>query len=203
MTTVEELQGFEREVAQMFLNKELRSPVHLEASVDGSLELFLIGLFKRIWKQDWCAVTYRNHIYALLKGVPREELKQWIKDNKSIHFMSKEHRIISSAIVGGHLPEAVGVAMGIKLRGEDEHVYAFCGDMCAATGIFHECAKYARRNNLPITFVVTDNGLSTDTITQDAWGREDGGPNVLRVSYKRVYCHYGPWEEGKREFVRF
>ena len=204
MKTVEELKNFEKEIAQMFLNKELRSPVHLESSRDDSLELFLIGLFKRIRPQDWCAVTYRCHLYALLKGVPEGELKQWIRDNKSIHFISKEHKIISSAIVGGHLSEALGIAIGIKLKKENERVYAFCGDMCAETGIFYECVKYARRNNLPITFIVTDNSKSTDTDTQESWGKEDSGPNVLRVSYNRFYCHYGPWEEGKvREFVKF
>ena len=201
---VEDLQNFEAEVAQMFLNKELRSPVHLESSKDGSLEHFLIGFFKRIRPQDWIAVTYRNHLYALLKGMPPDELKQWIRDNKSIHLMSEKYRIISSAIVGGHLPEAVGIAMGIKLRGDDEYVYAFLGDMCFESGIAHECIKYARRNNLPITFIVTDNGLSTDTLTQEAWGREEGGPNVVCVSYKRKFAHYGPSLEGeKREIVKF
>jgi TPP-dependent pyruvate/acetoin dehydrogenase alpha subunit len=63
--------------------------------------------------------------------------------------------------------------------------------MAAETGTFHECAAYARRNALPLTFVVEDNGLSTDTPTQEAWGRDEGGPNVIRYAYRRTYPHYG------------
>jgi len=63
--------------------------------------------------------------------------------------------------------------------------------MTSETGNFMEVTKFARRNNLPITFVVEDNGLSTDTPTQNAWGNQDFGTNILRYKYTRTYPHYG------------
>ena len=102
----EQLINFEKEVKQMFLDGKLRSPVHLS----GGNEDQLIEIFKDIKPQDWVFTTYRSHYHALLKGVPEEKLKQWILDNKSIHFMDKEYKVFSSAIVGGCLPIALGVA---------------------------------------------------------------------------------------------
>jgi len=97
--------------------------------------------------------------------MPKEQLKNIILTGESMHIYSKKYRILTSAIVGGILPIAVGIALGIKEKDLDEIVWVFVGDMAAETGIFHECTKYAARNNLPITFIVEDNGFSTDTPT--------------------------------------
>jgi pyruvate dehydrogenase E1 component alpha subunit len=183
----EQLINFEAEVKQMFLDGKLRSPVHLS----GGNEEQLIAIFKDINKDDWVFTNYRSHYHALLKGVPEDRLKQWILDNKSIHFMDSEYKVFSSAIVGGTLPIALGVAWAIKRKGGKNKVWLFTGDMTAELGVFNDCVKYARRNDLPIIFVVEDNGMSTDTVTQEAWGKLDGGPNTLRYKYRRTYPHYG------------
>src|SRR3990167_5930593 len=107
MKTKEELIDFESWVVETYKEGKLRSPVHLS----GGNEDVLIALFKDIKEDDWVFSTYRSHYHALLKGVPEEDLKQWILDNKSIHFMNKKHKIFTSAIVGGTLPIALGVAM--------------------------------------------------------------------------------------------
>ena len=198
----QELIDFESEVVELFNDGKLKSPVHLS----GGNEEEVISLFKNIKPTDWVFSTYRGHYHALLHGIDKDWLKQWILNNKSIHVMNKEHKFWTSAIVGGCLSIALGTAMAIKLKGEYSdvkegdklpiqasipHVWVFCGDMTAETGQFHEVTKYARRHDLPITFIVEDNGLSTDTPTQKTWGEQDGGPNILRYTYKRTYPHYG------------
>lgn len=183
----QELIDFEKWCIDVYNEGILRSPIH----ISGENEEELIAIFKNINPEDWVFTTYRSHYHALLKGVDKGWLKKWILDNKSIHVMNKEHKIFTSAIVGGQLSPALGVSLAIKIKGEKNHVWCFCGDMAAETGVFHEVTKYARRNNLPITFVVEDNGLSVDTNTQDSWGRKDGGPNILKYKYKRILPHYG------------
>ena len=197
----EELIQFEKDVKQMFLDGKLRSPIHLS----GGNEEQLIRIFKGIEHNDWIFTNYRSHYHALLKGVPKDTLKKWILDNKSIHFMDKKHKIFSSAIVGGTLPIALGVAKAIKMKGGKERVFVFFGDMTATTGVFKDCWAYALFNNLPITFVIEDNGMSTDTKTLDAWGTfhdivgvYNGLANVIYYKYKRTYPHYGVGE-----FVNF
>jgi len=64
-----------------------------------------------------------------------------------MHINRKEYNFFTSAIVGGILPIALGTAMGAKLKGLEENVWAFVGDMAAEMGVFDECTKYAKRNN--------------------------------------------------------
>lgn len=206
----DELINFEKWCVDSFYEGKIRSPIHLSGSKDGKLEDFLIKIFKNIKPEDWVFTTYRSHYHALLKGVDPEWLKEWILQNKSIHVMNKKYKIVSSAIVGGTLSQAVGAAMAIKIKGEKKHVWCFCGDMTASLGVFWDCLRYADFNNLPITFIVEDNGLSTDTPTEESWNSRSnfhlshlkGFKQVKIIKYERKYAHYGPELDGEeRKFI--
>lgn len=163
----EDLIAFEDEVVSNFEQGKIRGPVHLS---NGN-EKPLIEIFKKInIKKDWVFSTWRNHYHALLKGVPRDYLMQQILEGKSIRFSSLKHKFVTSAIVGGILPIAVGTAYSLQ---KNEHVWCFIGDMTFQTGIFHECKKYVLNHSLPITFVIEDNGLSTNTPTLQVWGYDN------------------------------
>lgn len=210
----EELIQFEKEVVELFNSGQLKSPVHLS----GGNEPQLIEIFEDINKEDWVFSNYRSHYHSLLKGVDRDWLINWIKDNKSIHVMNKEHKIFTSAIVGGTLSIALGTALSIKLKKDTNHVWVFVGDMTGHTGIFWETVNYAQNHELPITFVIEDNGLSTDTPTNLVWGENnehyydfmtDRFKNIVYYNYNRVYPHYGTgvfvsklWEDTDKEDVR-
>ena len=183
----EDLIEFEEEIKQLFLDKKIGSPVHLAV---GSEEP-LIKIFKKIKKDDWVFSTHRSHYHALLKGIGGEWLKNEILENRSIHIYNKEHKFFTSAIMGGTSPIAVGVAMALKRKRALNRVWVFVGDMTAEMGIFHECTKYAARHNLPITFVIEDNGLSVNTPTQKVWGRSKSKLASMRYKYKRVHPHQG------------
>jgi len=177
MISKEELIHFEEEIKELFLAGKIRAPVHLS----GGNEDQLIKIFKRIKPEDWVFSTHRNHYHALLKGVPREWLKREILASKSMHINNRKYKFFTSAIVAGCCPIALGMAKAIKERGGTESVWCFIGDMAAETGIFHECVKYATSHDLPIRFVVEDNGFSVDTPTSKVW----------RYSYDRVFRHQG------------
>lgn len=179
----DELIAFETEIKNVFVDGQIKAPVHLS----GGNEDQLIEIFKSIKLDDWVFSTHRSHYHALLKGIPKEWLKAEIIKGNSIHIMNKEHKFFTSAIVGGICPIAVGVAMAIKLNGGLEKVWVFIGEMAAEMGITHECVKYARHFNLPIRFVVEDNGLSTNTPTEEAWGGKSFFG--MRYKYERIYPH--------------
>ena len=194
MVSKQTLVNFEKWVVETYKKGKLRSPVHLSGGNEKQLE----KIFKKIKPHDWVFSTYRSHYHALLKGVPKKDLQKWILENKSIHFMSKNYRIWTSAIVGGTLPIALGVAMAIKAKAQKRHVWCFVGDMTAETGGFYEVWKYAFFHKLPITFIIEDNGLSTDTPTQDVWNKKEHywankswATNIIYYKYKRTYPHYG------------
>lgn len=194
--TPEALQQFEAQVADEFNSGRIRAPVHLA----GGNEWQLISIFQSIRPQDWVFCQWRSHYHCLLKGVPPSELRDEITSGRSISLCFPRHKVMSSAIVGGHLPAAVGVALAAKRSGADDKVFAFMGDMTARSGIAHECIQYADGHDLPILFVIEDNGKSVCTNTRDAWGQycEHGwrrSSRVLSYSYELPWPHAGA---GKR-----
>ena len=66
-------------------------------------------------------------------------------------------------IVGGQLPLATGAALAIDYRGGDEVVMCTLGDGTTAIGAFHESLNIAALWNLPIVFVIINNGLGMGT----------------------------------------
>jgi pyruvate dehydrogenase E1 component alpha subunit len=182
-----ELMAFETEIKDLFLQRKILCPVHLAGGNEGQL----VDIFKSVGEDAWVFSTHRSHLHALLRGVPKDLVRQDIINEHSMHLCFDKYNFISSSIVGGCLPIAVGVAMGIKKKGLSSRVWVFVGDMAAEMGVFHECTKYAARHTLPITFVVEDNGLSTDTPTQEAWGLDTGAPDIIRYKYERTYPHTG------------
>lgn len=184
--TRDDLIAFETEVAELFNAGKIPHPVHLS---DGN-EQQLIDVFRHVGPNDWVLGSWRMHYQCLLKGVPRETLRAAILSGQSIALNFPEHRIVSSAIVGGVLPIAVGLAMAIKRAGGAERVHCFLGDMTALTGGFHECLTYAASHDLPVRWIVEDNGVSVCTPTRAAWG-EPGQADVVSYAYRSRYPHAG------------
>jgi pyruvate dehydrogenase E1 component alpha subunit len=180
--------GFEKTIADHWESGRIRGPIHLS----GGNESQLIEIFKRVKKNDWVFSTWRSHYHALLKGIPSEWLEEEIVGGRSITIVNKEEKFYSSAIVAGTIPIAVGAAMANKQMGNDEHVWCFIGDMAFETGIFMENYKYSKNFDLPITFVVEDNGVSTNTPTVETWKIKSEIPDdVIWYSYEKQWPHYG------------
>ena len=164
------IQGFEKRVEAVYEAGLIKAPIHLSYGN----ETQLIRLFEDIREdKDWVFSTWRSHYHALLHGVDEELLYNKIMAGESITIEVPDKKFFSSAIVGGILPVALGVAMANKLEGKDEKCFVFIGDMAAETGMFAECLKYAHGHELPIYFVVEDNGKSVGTPTRKAWGLEE------------------------------
>ena len=219
--TPESLAAFTERVRLAFLAKKIRAPIHLNSSSQAEP---LIEIFKNINPQDHVFSTWRSAWHLLLKGMPEDELFQEILAGRSMFLSSKKYRFMSSAIVGGMLPIALGVAAGIKRKRDSilkqresnsdksfadgggdygayldtyyrdeqslEKVFVFVGDMCSRTGLFHEFRQYCEGHSLPVHIVIEDNGLSTDTPTEEVWGTSQELP-IIRYKYERTTPHVG------------
>lgn len=191
--TPDELIKFEENIANLFNNAKIRAPIHLYFGNEKEI----IEVFKKVKEEDWVMCSWRSHYQCLLKGVPPKELEEEIVAGRSISLCFPKQRIVSSAIVGGILPIAIGVAMGIKRKGGKNMVHCFLGEMTSETGIFHECIKYATNHKLPIRFIIEDNGKSVCTDTRTTWNQskltyEDGKhPLVTYYKYQTKYPHAG------------
>ena len=170
MLTKDELIEFETHIAACFDDAQIHAPVHL---YHGNEEQ-IIEIFKKhkIAEKDWVLGSWRSHYQCLLKGVTPQKLKNAILQGRSISLCFAEERVLCSGIVTGAISIALGIALGIKKRGDTNRVFCFMGDMTSETGAAHECIKYARNHKLPIHFIVEDNSKSVCTDTRATWGMD-------------------------------
>jgi TPP-dependent pyruvate/acetoin dehydrogenase alpha subunit len=198
-----ELIEFEKEIADIYEAGKIKAPVHLR---DGN-EDKLVEIFKNlnVSREDYVFSTWASHLHALLKGVPKEQVKKDILEGRSITLHYADHNFYSSAIVGGISPIATGTALALKKQNKTNRVYCFLGDMAARTGITHESIVYSISKNLPITFIIEDNGKSVGTPTEDCWGEVStetiiktyqdlslsSKTDIMYYKYEMTYPHSG------------
>ena len=186
--TSDDLKTFEEEVKVTYEAGGIKAPVHLA----GGNEEKLIDIFQYVHPDDWVFASWRNHYHALLHGVDRDVLMDLVVRGKSMSVYSTKPKFYSSSIVGGIIPIAVGTAKAQKINGSKNKTWCFVGDMTFESGIFYEAHKYVRNHDLPLQFVVEDNGLSTNTPTDKAWGGSRDIPDdVIYYKYERDYPHHG------------
>jgi pyruvate dehydrogenase E1 component alpha subunit len=186
--TEEKLIAFEQQIVDIWEAGKITGPVHLSNGNESQL----IEIFKRIRETDWVFSTWRSHYHWVLKGLSADYGTELIKQGKSITLCDTDGKFYSSAIVGGTLPIALGVASALKKDGSDEKVWVFVGDMSFESGIFYEVHKYARNFDLPLYFVVEDNGVSTYTPTEATWNtKRDIPSDVIHYNYESKFPHYG------------
>lgn len=185
---IERLKKFELLVKEKYEKGLIKAPIHLS----GGNEKPLIKIFKKIKKSDWVISNWRSHYHAILHGIPEKEILKEIIKGKSMSLNFKKYKFISSSIVAGGIPIALGIAMGIKKNKKRNKVHVFIGDMTFETGVFHECYKYSKNFKLPIKFIVEDNNLSTNTPTSYAWNKKSKiFKDVSYYKYKRKFPHHG------------
>lgn len=191
--TAEDLIAFEEDIAQLFNTAQVRAPVHLYFGNEAEM----IAVFRDVRPDDWVMCSWRSHYQCLLKGVPPETLREAILDGRSIALCFPEYRVYSSAIVGGILPIALGVALGIQRSGGSERVHCFLGEMTSEIGMASSCIKYADAHDLPIRFIIEDNQKSVCTDTRETWAlqkltHEDSpNPRIVYYRYASKYPHAG------------
>ena len=198
-----DLINFEKDIADIYESGQITAPVHLR---DGN-EQILVDIFDnlQISGDHYVYSTWASHLHALLKGVPPERVKQDILEGRSITLHYPDYNFYSSAIVGGVSPIATGTALALKKQNKLNRVFCFLGDMSFRTGISHESIVYAISHDLPITFIVEDNGKSVGTVTEECWGSvsteslyqiykvmsADTNTDLIYYRYEMSYPHSG------------
>ena len=150
--TCEELIQFENEIAGLFNAGKIRAPVHLYSNNEAQM----IDLFREVRPEDWVCCSWRSHYQCLLKGVPPERVREEILAGRSISLCFPEYRVVSSAIVGGIVPIAVGIALGLKRGSKPGRVHCFMGEMTAESGIAYESMKV--RSESPTAYTIHRRG---------------------------------------------
>jgi pyruvate dehydrogenase E1 component alpha subunit len=136
-------------------------------------EAAIAGLLGALDPEDYLFTNYREHGYALARGIdPRKVMaelygrvdgvsKGW---GGSMHMFDVTHRMLGGyGIVGGQLPIATGAALALQYQDRPQVVMCTMGDGTTATGAFHESLNLAGLWDLPIVYVIINNGLGMGT----------------------------------------
>lgn len=184
----EDLINFENEIVELYKDSKLPFLFHLS----GGNEDQLIEIFKDIKEDDYVISNHRNHYHALLKGIPKETLKERILDGRSMFVFDRSRNFFTSAIIGGTPAIAAGIALALKKKGSSQKVWCFVGDGTEDNGHLFEAARYVEGFDLPCTFVVEDNNRSVTTSKDERWGKSTKPvfPScVMRYEYDIAYPH--------------
>ena len=84
--------------------------------------------------------------------------------DRSFHFGTKDHKIIGMiSHLGPQLALADGIALANKLKKNNQITIVFTGDGGASEGDFHEALNVAAVWDLPVIFVIENNGYGLST----------------------------------------
>jgi 2-oxoisovalerate dehydrogenase E1 component len=136
-------------------------------------EAISVGATMALAKNEWIMPLHRNLGVFTSRGMPLHTLfKQWqgAQDGytkgreRSFHFGSREHYICGMiSHLGPQLAIANGTALAAKLRKEESVSLAFTGEGGTSEGDFHEALNVAAVWDLPVIFIIENNGYGLST----------------------------------------
>lgn len=186
--TPEKLIEFSNHIAEVHDAGYLPFTVHL----CGGNEQQLIDIFSNINEGDYVLSTHRNSYHALLHGIPPEEVEDKIRNGRSMFMFDRKRNFYVSAIIGGPVAIAVGIAWALKRKGSNQKVWCFLGDGTEDTGHFAEAVRYVDGFDLPCTFVIEDDGMAVEAPKERRWGTNkdiDWPSCVIRYHYTKTRPH--------------
>ena len=161
---------FEDKLAALYIQQKVRGFLHLyngqEAVLAGSLHAMEIG-------KDRMITAYRNHVQPIGLGVDPKKVMAELYGKAtgtsqglggSMHIFSKEFKFHGGhGIVGGQIPLGAGMAFGDKYFERDNVTLCYLGDGASRQGSLHETLNLAMLWQLPVVFVVENNGYAMGT----------------------------------------
>lgn len=163
------IRRFEEKIIDVYPQQEMKSPVHLYIGE----EAIAAGVCINLRKEDYIFSTHRNHGHYLAKGADMKSLMAELygKINGcskgkggSMHPVAPDFGILgTTAIVGGGIALATGVALASKMKKDKRVTVAFFGDGAVDEGTFHESLNFASLKKLPVVFICENNFYATNS----------------------------------------
>jgi len=180
--------AFEEAAAQGYAQGKIAGFLHLYPGE----EAVAVGVLHAAEPGDYIVSTYREHVHALVRGIPTKAIMAELYGKKtgisggmggSMHLFDKSRRFLGGyAIVGETFPIALGAGYAVAYRRLPEAVICFFGDGAVNQGTFHESLNMAALWKLPIFFVCENNHYQI--------GTEIHRHSAITDVYKRA-CGYG------------
>lgn len=192
--TMRLIRNFEDAAAEWYARGRIAGFLHLYSGE----EAVAVGAVSALRPDDRLMSHYRDHGHALAKGSDPRLLMAELFGKKtgivkgrggSMHFFDAGHNMLGGyAIVGGHLPLAVGYAFAAQYRNEDWIMLCILGDGATNIGYFHEALNFASLWNVPVLFLVENNlyGMGTAVERASAVTEIHRKAEAYAIPHKRI-----------------
>jgi 2-oxoisovalerate dehydrogenase E1 component alpha subunit len=151
-------------------------------------EAAIVGTAAGMEDVDWIFPCYREHVAALMRGLPLVAFLHNLFGNSMdvvkgrqmpCHEAWRPGRFLSvSSPIGTQLPQAVGAAWAARIKGEEMVSLVYLGDGTTSAHDFHTAMTFAAVRRIPVVFACRNNGwaistpielqMATETIAQKA-----------------------------------
>ncbi len=156
----------EERIEALYLEDKMKTPIHLCIGQ----EAVAAGVCGALEKDDYVTSNHRGHGHYLAKG---GNLKRMIAElyckstgcsrgyGGSMHLVDVSvGHMGSSSIVGGGIPIATGLSLGIQMKSEKRVSVAFFGDGAVNEGVLYESINFAMLKKLPVIYIFENNQWS-------------------------------------------
>ena len=157
------IRGTEKAAFDLFMSGLVKGTTHLAAGH----EAVAVGTSAALRPDDYVWATYRGHHHAMARGLSPEACLAELMSKStgscqgkggSMHLTYADGNMMGSyAIIGSHMPMAVGSAWSAVLRKTDQVSVVFFGDGATNIGAFHEALNLAAVWKLPVLFICENN----------------------------------------------
>jgi pyruvate dehydrogenase E1 component alpha subunit len=163
------IRRFEQRSAELYQLGKIGGFLHLYSGQ----EAVVVGTIAARQDGDHVITAYRDHGQILTVGTnPKYVMAELLGKETgvskgrggSMHLADVDRHFWGGyAIVGGHLPLAVGIALAENYRGSDNAVLCYLGDGASNIGYFHESLNLAGVWDLPVVFIIENNQYGMGT----------------------------------------
>lgn len=178
LTNEEKLSLYEQMIRiRRFEERSLRS--YQQGHIGGFLHLYIgqeavaVGSVSMLGDDDHIITAYRDHGHALAVGMEFDECMAELYGKKtgcskgkggSMHFFAPDKNYWGGhGIVGGQTPLGLGIAYALKYNKKKGACLCFMGDGATNQGPFYESLNLASLWNLPVIYIIENNGYSMGT----------------------------------------
>jgi pyruvate dehydrogenase E1 component alpha subunit len=169
-----QIRAFEEQAEKSYMAGKIHGTMHLSIGQEASA----VGSICTLEPTDYIIGHHRGHGLTIAKGADLNLMMAefYGKENGycrgrggSMHIADVSGgNLGANGVVGGGIPMAVGVGIGLKMKKENQVLLAFFGDGAASTGAFHESMILANLYQVPVVFIVENNQYAM-SFPADKW----------------------------------
>lgn len=165
------IRRFEETLLELFKGNNLKGTTHTSIGQEADA----VAVMNHITKNDFVFSNHRCHGHFIAYSDDMKILLAEIMGKKSGMCKGRGgsqhicyHHFYTNGVQGGIVPNATGLALANKIKGDTSSiVVVFLGDGTLGQGVVYESFNMAALYNIPVLYVIEDNGYAMSTRTQD------------------------------------